>query len=184
MVRKILPEFENPIDDVIIKIADNTDKIYKNLNMNPNHITTLSLIFGMLTAYYLYCGYNTLAATTYFISYYYDCMDGNYARKYNMVTKFGDQYDHISDMFKSCMILFAMYKKNSTKAKYSFAILFIFFMLSCVHLGCQEKVSDDPMSTVLDNFQILCPNEGLINYTRWFGCGTFNLVMLIMIYTY
>jgi len=40
-----------------------------------------------------------LSAFSYLISYMFDCWDGYYARKYNMESKFGDYYDHVSDMF-------------------------------------------------------------------------------------
>ena len=39
----------------------------------------------------------TLAGVSYFISYFFDCQDGNYARTYKMYSDFGSLYDHISD---------------------------------------------------------------------------------------
>ena len=35
-----------------------------------------------------------------FVGYFFDCMDGHFARKYNMVTEFGDMYDYITDLSK------------------------------------------------------------------------------------
>ena len=32
------------------------------------------------------------------LGYYFDCIDGPMARKYNMVTVFGDYYDHGTDI--------------------------------------------------------------------------------------
>ena len=52
MDRKIPPEYENPIDNVLINCANKTDFVYKNLNMTPNHLTSLSLLFGILCAYF------------------------------------------------------------------------------------------------------------------------------------
>lgn len=184
MVRKILPEYENPIDDVIIHLADKTDGVYKYFNLTPNHLTTLALLFGIMTAYYIYKGYNKLATLTFFLSYYYDCMDGNYARKYNMVTNFGDYYDHIVDWFKFALILFAMYKKNPKKFKY-ILILSAFLSLSVIHIGCQERMSHlNHVQPILDHFEFLCPNDDFIHISKWFGTGTANLIMAIAIYTY
>ena len=39
-----------------------------------------------------------LACIYYFISYFFDVLDGIYAREYNMVSEFGDYYDHIKDI--------------------------------------------------------------------------------------
>ena len=37
-----------------------------------------------------YNEYYILSSLNLFLFYFWDCMDGNYARTYNMVTKFGD----------------------------------------------------------------------------------------------
>ena len=185
MVRKIPPEYENPIDDIIIHLANNTDSVYKYFNMSPNHLTTLSLFFGILTAYFIYKGYKELAVLAFFMSYYYDCMDGNYARKHNMVTDFGDRYDHFSDWFKSGLILFALYKRNPEKIGNVIVVLGIFSILSFIHLGCQEKMSHVHYDqSVLDNLKILCPNNNFIHISKWFGTGTLFLATIIAIYTY
>lgn len=183
-MRKIPPEMENPIDNIIISLADNTDGIYKKFNMTANDITSLSLFFGILCAYYIYKGNNTLAVITFILSHYYDCMDGNYARKYNQVSNFGDYYDHISDLFKLVLIGFALYKRNPTKFKYVLIILIPFYLLTVAHLGCQERMSGFNDNHMLDNLEILCPNDDLIYYSRYFGCGTFMFVTAIIIYTY
>lgn len=181
-----LPEsLENPIDHIIIKIADKTDEIYKKLGMTANHLTTLSFFFGILTAYYIYKGNNKLAIFSFVLSYYYDCMDGNYARKNNMTSEFGDLYDHISDWLKIALIAFAMYKRNPVKFKYVTPILAVFSLIATVHLGCQERMTHvDHTQPILDHFEKLCPTDWLINYTRWFGMGTLILITSAIIYTY
>jgi phosphatidylglycerophosphate synthase len=184
-MRKISESLENPFDNIIIELADQTDSLYKSANLTPNNLTTISLFFGLLTAYYLYKGYNKLATITFLISYYYDCMDGNYARKYDMVTDFGDFYDHFCDFLKVALILFAMFKKNPNKFKFVFLILVFFYTLSSVHIGCQEKASHVKHNQpILEYTQSLCPNSDWITYTRWFGSGTAVLVNAFLIYTF
>jgi phosphatidylglycerophosphate synthase len=175
---------ENPIDNIIIGLVEKTDGVYKSLKMNPNHLTAISFIFGLMTAYYIYHGQDKLAAVTLFLSYYYDCMDGHYARKYNMVTEFGDYFDHFSDWTKTGVILFAMYKRNPNKFTYIFPVLLIFFILSSIHIGCQENVFKSATNQpFLNNFKLLCPKNDFIYCTRWFGTGTLLLVTLIIILT-
>lgn len=184
-MRKLARSLENPIDDVIINMANNSDSIYRYFGVGPNFITSLSLFFGILTAYLISIGNTRIAALTYIISYYYDCMDGNYARKYNMVTEFGGYYDHFSDMFKICIIFMALYYLKPEKFWKILPIIIIFFILSNIHLGCQEKVADLKYDQfLLDDLRILCPDPSMIKYTRWFGVGTVTLVIAGFIFTY
>lgn len=77
-----------------------------------------------------------------------------------------------------------MYIKKPQKTKFIVLVLFVFMMLANVHIGCQERVSSHNMNTVLAHFEPLCSDVSLIEYTKWFGCGTSNLAMLIAIYTF
>lgn len=52
--------------------------------MTPNQITFLSLVFALIGSYF-YCKNNFyLSIICFIVSYYLDCVDGHYARKYNM----------------------------------------------------------------------------------------------------
>lgn len=183
-MRKLPRELENPVDDILITIADNTDGIYRKLNMTANHLTTISLILGILAAYYLYIGKNAVACLMFVLAYYYDCMDGNYARKYNQTSQFGDYYDHISDAVKALLTLFVMYKVNSEKFVYCFVILVLLQVFMLIHFGCQERISKTEHNYVLSELKGMCPDEGWIRYTKWFGSGTIMLIWAIIIYTY
>ena len=52
-MRKIPKNLENPIDNVIIDACETMSTFFKNLHLNPNDITTLSLIFGILSIIFL-----------------------------------------------------------------------------------------------------------------------------------
>lgn len=187
MVRKIPPELENPIDNIFYDIADKTDTPYRKLNMTANHITTLSLIFGLLSAQQLYIGNNGLATLFFIIAFYYDCMDGNYARKYKMTSEFGELYDHISDLFKYALLFFIMYKLNPKKALIIIPIILFFSVLMSVHLGCQEKIYDKDNNKdqhLLPVTQMLCPNPKYIYITKYFGVGTVITITSLFIYTF
>ena len=43
---------------------------------------------------YIYVEQFQIGAILYYIGYFFDCMDGNYARTYKMTSNFGDKYDH------------------------------------------------------------------------------------------
>jgi len=108
-MRKITCECENPLDNILINISDYMCPYAKKYNFTPNILTTISLIFCGISALLLLNNYYVLAAFTYLISYYFDCMDGHFARKYNMTSYFGDLYDHISDISKGILIFSTLY---------------------------------------------------------------------------
>lgn len=192
-MRKIKKCHENPIDNVLIQLSDDLCPTFKKLKFTPNGITTLSLVFGLLAVFCLYKGYIWAFAILYFISYFFDNMDGHFARRYGMTSKFGDYYDHIKDIVIVILLLIVLIMRNRCSKKIwiiSGIILGIAFLLMSAQLGCQEKIykqNDDPNdeSPSLSFTTNLCPfnpNEGC-KYLRWFGCGTFIIIFIgVIIY--
>ena len=185
MVRKLKEEDENPIDNLIYKVVEILDPIFYELNFTPNIITTLSLFTGLLSGYYFYKN-NYICIPLWIISYILDCSDGYFARKYKMTSKFGDYYDHISDTIKIIMIFYFLYIKNKPK-KYKtevFLLILLFSILLVYHMSLQElvynKKEDSSSLNILNNLVDLDKNN--IYWSRYFGCGTLNLVIVIMIY--
>lgn len=190
--RKINEKYENPYDNLMINFSEKVSENFKKLNFTPNHLTTISLIFSLISAVFLYKIndknkklYKTLAIIFYLLSYFFDCLDGYYARKYDMVTSFGDKYDHYGDIIKHLIIYRIFYLKLS-KTKfyiYTFIIgLLIIFMF--VHLGCQEKYytqTGNGNGHFLENFKSFCPNnpEKTMKFTKYFSCGTIILTTII-----
>jgi phosphatidylglycerophosphate synthase len=104
-MRKIPSEYENPFDNYIINFADYTLPYVYNGGFEPNTITSLSCISCIIVIILLFQAKYYLAAFFLIVSYFFDCLDGHLARSYNMVTVFGDYYDHISDSIKLFTIL-------------------------------------------------------------------------------
>lgn len=191
-MRKITCNCENPLDNILIDISDYICPYAKKYNFTPNILTTLSLIFCGISALLLLNKQYLLAAFMYLISYYFDCMDGHFARKYNMVTKFGDYYDHVADFTKVLLILYVLYFIDSKKFFRILPFIIFFILLSFIHLGCQEVYYNIPESDILSILKHSCPVNNkddksmIINtlgITRYFGCGTFTIcIMLSIIY--
>lgn len=93
---KINDEFENPIDLLCYRFVQKHLSFYYDLGLTPNHITTFSLLSGLLSAKFIYTDNKFLAISFLLLSYYFDNADGALARKYKLYSKFGDYYDHIS----------------------------------------------------------------------------------------
>ena len=115
---KYIQEFNNPLDNFYLNIIEKINPILYKLNFTPNIITTISFILGLLTAYFIYRECYISAGISYFFSYFFDCVDGNFARKYNMTSKFGDYYDHITDCINNLLILYVIL--SSKLYSYSF----------------------------------------------------------------
>ena len=99
------------IDSFILKIFDITQSYLYIMNIHPNHITTLSFLSGLLSCFLFYKNYYLSSGIVYFISYIFDSIDGRYARKYNMVTNFGDHYDHSTDIIVWIILFIIMISK-------------------------------------------------------------------------
>lgn len=185
-MRKISEKYENPIDNIFLDICENWSEFFKNTGHTPNIITTYSLFFAMLSIYYLYNDNFTLFALFFGISYFFDCLDGHFARKYNMVSKFGDFYDHFTDSIKGVLLIYVCFLKYKTVI--SFNLLFVFFLFSILmflHFGCQQKLYNSDyqkMKETIDNLQNFCKSTDWITLTRFFGSGTFNLISVIIIF--
>jgi phosphatidylglycerophosphate synthase len=179
---KIPAKFENPIDNVLIYICDNLNTIFYKLNFTPNIITTLSLVITLIGIWCIYNTHYRIGAILIFIGYFFDCADGNYARKYNMVSKFGDYYDHISDIFKIILLAIIIYNlKIKKKTKIILLVIsLLFILLLTIHMGCQEKYYNSPSS--LDPIKPLCLKKEHITYTRYGGCGTFFVVLCVYLF--
>jgi phosphatidylglycerophosphate synthase len=179
---KIPPKFENPIDNVLIYICNNLNTIFFQLKITPNILTTFSLLITLGGIYLISNKNFKVGSVLIFIGYFFDCSDGNFARKYNMVSKFGDYYDHISDVFKILLLVLILYKlklkKNNKLILLIIAIVFI--LLLGIHMGCQEKYYNKKSS--LDILKPLCRKKEHIKITRFGGSGTFFLVLCIYLF--
>lgn len=186
--RKIRQHYENPIDNVIISFCEYTNPYFKNLKVTPNLLTTFSLIFGLCSSYAIYKTYFAIGAILFFIAYVFDCMDGNYARTYDMVTPFGDWYDHISDTIKFVILIFViLFHTNISKnLKVTFISVFTFLQISVLlHMGCQERIYDSMDNETITSLKFtkkFCPNVDLIKYTRYIGVGTMILCIVCFLF--
>ena len=191
MVNKLADHYECPSDKYLCKFIDNHLHIYYELGFTPNMVTSLSILVGLLTGYEILQGNYSAAAILWLISYYFDCVDGKLARRYNMVTQIGDLYDHIGDAFKYVVVIYSLFystKKRTTDKQWLYlAIILILMVLSFVHMGYQERVYDKKdeseylnmckIFTLLDN-----DPHRTIQYTKYLGCGNWMLCFALLIF--
>lgn len=184
---KKLPNYmDNPIDTYLVDLFDNHYDFFKKTGHTPNILTTYSLIFGLLSCYFLNIKRIVLFSIFYAISYFFDCADGHFARKYNMTSKFGDIYDHTKDVLVGIIVLYITFKNSSHNiTPVTIILLIVFIFLAVFHLSCQENNCDDKFKDK-DNESLkltrsLCKKKENIKWSRFFGTGTFNLFFILLI---
>jgi len=194
-MKKLPLKYENPFDNMIyILVEEVTPYLYK-AKLTPNMITTFGNILSILGLINLWSRKYFEASIYFGVAYILDCVDGYMARKYNMVSKFGDYYDHISDVSK--MLLFSV-SLLLLKPKIFLKILpviGIFGYLLGIHMYYQEYYYNKKESSPsLDYLKLIIPNKlkpknkkeskKFMRVARYFGCGTFNLVIVLIIMFY
>ena len=91
------------------RISNKITKALLKTNFSPIAATTVSFIFGMLTAFLFFLGdyiFLVSGAVVIQISYIFDCVDGELARvDKKRSTRFGVWYDEVFDRLKIVIIL-------------------------------------------------------------------------------
>lgn len=182
---KISSNHENPIDIVLTKLASTINPLFHATGHSPNIITTYSFATGLLSVYFLYRGQIALFAILFFVSYFFDCCDGSFARQYHLESKFGDLYDHITDVVVFSLIVAVVFLRYRSAIDWLAIVVFIVFLfLTLVHLGCQQRNCKARLCSgdeTLDSLRTLCADNRHIAWTRYFGTGTFILVIILLI---
>ena len=186
---KLPPELDNPIDVQIYRAVAPLSDIAHRHCLTPNHITTLSLLGGLLAIFALRTERPLLFVLGYSIAYICDSLDGYLARKYGQCTEFGDYYDHVKDTLVHVVILWCLFRLARRKrALWVFVLVILALYISLWHLKlmddyhCAQHADAEPSPT-LNLIQHVMPDylyatPGLLA-TRWFGLGTFAAVLLV-----
>jgi phosphatidylglycerophosphate synthase len=190
-MRKIPSKFENPIDNVLISHIESIQSHFFKLGFTPNMLTTISFICHLLSMYFFvntHTYYTVYSVMFFILAYYFDCFDGHFARSYDMVTTFGDYYDHISDWVKFMLFIWLIYAYFKPYFYVSLLIICIFGFLSIIHLSCQEYYYGKDSSDTLHFLKYICPSnyfnidiKQCLNITKYIGCGTYYLIAVFII---
>jgi phosphatidylglycerophosphate synthase len=178
-MRKINEDVENPFDNVLLHLSEFVAPFFKKAGFTPNLITTWSAIMGGISIYGLYIKNFRLFWVNWIIAYFFDNLDGYFARKYNMVTKFGDLYDHRKDTLLwifTGITLFLKYKISIS----TFSI-FAFVSYFCMkHIGCQQLIYNKKGESI-NFYSKMCKSAEDIKFTRYFGGGSLYLCLIWLV---
>lgn len=194
-MKKLPLKYENPFDNMIyIFVEEITPYLYK-AKLTPNMVTTGANILSIIGLINL-CYRKYFEASIYFgVSYVLDCVDGYMARKYKMVSKFGDYYDHISDISKWILFAISLYLLKPKTFIKILPLMLLFLYLLNVQMSTQEYYYNNTESAPsLEYLKRIIPSciqpknkkqsKKIMRMTRYFGSGTFNFVMVLIIMFY
>lgn len=183
-MHKVPIEYESPVDNAFLKISSDILPFLQSTNHTPNTITTYSLVTGLLSVYYLYHNKVYYFAVLYLASYFFDCVDGHFARTYKMFSKFGDLYDHISDLLVGGLLLYVVLTKYKRRLTLPIIVIFLLFSYLClVHTGCRQRGQDHNTKSPesLDMLESLCSDPSDIKLYKYFGSGSYVVFCILLI---
>ena len=188
MYTKTDSKLVSPIDMILYFLCEKISGFFHKLGFTPNDITTFSFISAIIGfKSYLEKSNINLVIFWFFISYFFDCLDGTMARKYNQETEFGDYYDHITDWISACFLIYILVQTKYFKQ--NLIIVFGLFLITLIYIGCQERLlmfNTGKSSGSLSMTKKMCKGDKnkvihKLNYLKFFGLGTINFIILLLI---
>ena len=103
-------------------------------------------------------------------------MDGQMARTYQMVSPFGDAYDHATDIIVNVMLFILIWTKYKDVIPiWCIGLIAMATVLMAMSTGCQQLYcADDTRTEFLGVTAKMCPSRESIVWTRFFGTGTWQ----------
>lgn len=191
---KIHESLEDPVSELFYTVSNIvSDHLFK-IGFVPNIITTIKLL--TITCLFVYTFQNNmfkLSAIIYLFVYFLDCLDGHFARKYNMETLIGEYYDFITNVITILISLYFVFNGISDDKKWINILISVLLIVSIVQIGCEEKyiyVTDiKSPSEPLTSLQCLCPLkssnlENFMEISKFFGIGMYHLFISILIWNF
>jgi len=179
-MRKVKREWDCPIDNFLVDLGEPLLSTFHEMGGTPNLLTTFGNLLRGSSMIFIYLGDLKMFSICYIWGYQFDCLDGFFARRYNMCSKFGDFYDHFSDtVFGVLMFNYIYWYKTWF---HIFIYLFMLGMMT-VHIGCiQIYYNGSKYKEYLDIFKLPFYKVGWLSWLKWFGCGSFILTSCLLVW--
>ena len=182
--RKSDPEYDDPVDFQLINLVEQLGPFFYRMGLSPNVFTTLSLIFAIASCYFLVSRAFLIAGVCWFINYFFDCVDGNFARRYNMTSEFGDWYDHISDWLTYLLMCYCVLItcKDILVGVTIVILLTLSTALACLHSKNEYAAQIEEGGNSSESLSLLgfLPSVDM-SITKFYGLGMNGLVTSIIL---
>lgn len=177
--RKIPAALENPVDNLWLGAASRMAPALRATGHTPNALTTYALGSGALSLVALWHGHVSTFGALWLLRGFWDCADGYFARRYGMVTRVGDAYDHVSDTSTMLALLYVVHAKYVVPPALWVGLAAL-LAAQAVQLGCQQSAYDSGAGESLDAFRAACPGQArsTLRWSRWLGHGTMQVALV------
>lgn len=194
---KLHHSLEDPVSQFFYDVSDEISPYLYNIGVTPNMVTFQR--FAVFSIGFIYFFENRMykhAAMIYMYAYFCDCLDGHLSRKYNMETKFGDYFDHITDIILIVVSIYFIAKSINEEYQWLLFIILILLAMSLIQMGCQERYIEmthiNSGSECMRSVKCLCPRslisnndiENMMEITKFFGAGVYHLFIVILIWNF
>ena len=187
----------DPVDRLLLHLSHRMNSFlhdavptkYAGSEGNPSPIPNLLTLASFLTASAAIAAVlhhrRILAAGLWVTAYFFDCADGNYARRYDSATKLGDLLDHVGDATKVVGLAVALwYASGQSPGEYlvdkkvGLLVAALTGVVSVGAVGCLEKAYKTTRtgiehSQTLELTEFLCP----LSIGGAMGLGIVNAVV-------
>lgn len=185
------PEFESGFNLMIYRICEPISTfLHDHFDISPNQITLFSLPFCYLSVKTLK-EKNPICVVYFFLYTVLDYLDGYYARKYNQVTRLGDIFDHIRDLYVMLSIFVVLFnpsvKESLPMDNWIFVICLLFLYLTFKSFGCQEedyKCDKDPSVTTKWSKMLCSESFKHSSFNKNVGTGGFYVLYMALMWYY
>lgn len=208
---KYKKNYENPFDKIFYLMVNPILPFFKILGFTANKITTLSLIFGLVSIFFL-INENLIFIYFFILSYILDCADGAFARKYKETSKFGEAFDHLKDVIVNALVFFILFFQYDLKLIFKIIIIlqyyltFIFYYLNELKILKMKNIKLNIYTDINSRYiekniisymyiafafclhYLVYPVVGdeithkKLNFFKFFGTGTLPIVISIIVF--
>lgn len=180
---KLPRHLENPIDDILVEISDALAPTLKATGHTPNVLTTYSVACGALALRALWVDNFWAFAVLWIARTFWDDADGHFARKYGMVTRMGDAYDHLNDTLSQVALLVVVYSKYNVPA-WVWVVYVGLLLTSMVQLGSQQQYIAARGKNTGESLDVLgyIGSEAWLPWVRFLGHGTFQMTIVALVW--
>ena len=100
-----------------------------------------------------------------------------------MVSRFGDVYDHGTDVTVDLILVVLIWTKyKHVMPLWCIGLILVAAVMLGMSLGCQQLYyTDDQGTELLDSTVRMCPSRESIVWTRFFGAGTWQLFITLLV---
>jgi len=146
-----------------------------------NTITAYGVMFSLAFIWYLWKDDMMRFSFYFWIAYVLDCLDGYYARRYDMVSKFGDIFEHVRDV-ASIASMFAICTFKYVVSQHVMIIVLATSLITGIHVGCSQKAFlDRDYDESLDVLKTLCFAESFRELFSLYGIGMYMVTLHLVI---